>query len=133
MLMLMSFMFGLFGFIFLIVIIIAKKHYDNLYIRCIGKTTGIFDKFITNDGITTPVYKYVVRGKEFFCKCEKDVNLQRKEGLEEVIVYYNPSNPEESYIHKNTINLVLKIFAIVSVVFIILAVVFYMLSVKFGI
>ena len=131
--MIMGFMFGLCGFTFLIVIIISKKHYENLYTKCIGKATGIFDKFITNDGMTCPVYKYVVKGKEFFCKCEKGVNLQNKDGLDEVIVYYNPSNPEESYIHKSAINLVLKIFGIVSIVFVILGVVFYMLSVKFGI
>lgn len=115
--------FGFIGFGFLVITIALNKHYRKLYINCTESTNGIFDSFIK--GLSRyddsrsyyPIYKYIVKDQEYYCKGHKGTYYKKNINIENVIVYYNPNNPSESYTDRKTIDIVMKVFKILGSIF----------------
>lgn len=126
--------FGFIGFVFLVISIALNKHYKKLYINCTECTNGIFDSL--TKGLSRyddsrsyyPIYKYIVNGQEYYCKGHKGTYYKKDVNIENVIIYYNPNNPSESYTDKKTIDIVMKVFKILGSIFFVIGLMLIVLN-----
>lgn len=119
--------FFVLGAFFLVIIMIVKKYYDDIYTRCTstveGIVDGIYEKTQDENDLENisheyyPIYKYVVNGKEYFCRGIKGSYNSKSIKKENKLVHYNPSNPSESYVEKDEIDFIIKIFEILGIIF----------------
>ena len=129
--------FLIMGILFLIIISIVKKHNDELYLKCTKTTTGIVDGVWEhwsgpdrNDMRSYyPIYKYMVDGKEYSCRSTIGTYSPNNIQNGAKTIYYNPSNPSESYCDKETNNGIIKLFKILGICFSIIGLVLILLKI----
>lgn len=136
-LILIGLILGILGGIFLIIISIVKKYYDNLYINCTESTIGVFSGASERLGLTDmndvrsyyPIYKYVVNDNEYYCKGNQGAYSSKRVNTKNKTVYYNPNNPKESYTDRQIIDFIIKLFKVLGWMF--LGIGFCLIMLKF--
>lgn len=119
-LVLLGFVFGFIGLVFLVIAIGLNKQYRKLYTNCTESTVGTFDSLTKglykydDSGSYYPIYKYVINGQQYYCKGHKGIYYKKDVNIENTIIYYNPNNPSQSYTDKKTIDIVIKVFKILG-------------------
>lgn len=114
------------GTIFLIISLVFKSRNDKLYLNCTMSTLGVFDDIKCmsigmNDVYSYfPVYCYQVNGLIYKCQGTKGVGKDIYVDRNNVVIYYNPNNPNEYFIDKKVSNNLVVVFVIVGIVLLII-------------